>query len=430
MSAVDLVLPEPAAAVPFSVRLAERHAKRAREIAAAPSDRRAHTRRRLEELDWLRLVRLTGGTGFGVKLVDLSEGGALLEVDAPLRPGVQLRLELIGGGLQAMVPLEVLRCYVASLRGESTIYHGACAFAHPIELPHVEHQLRSPSPAFVGTDAALSYLLQRCSGGRERSPGSGGGVTLERAELLHVLGSLLSRGNAGADALAVHTMDLLGTILPAIRRGDSRQEIVAALGNRVDRLPAAVQAQLRTTSARLAALVDHCATAERSCSVAAVQQSVATVQQIVQPAADDQATPAAHASTDAAFQKIVVRFADGQLLKGFTQDFHPSRPQFSLWRTINAAPSERTVVPIPKLKAIFFVKNFEGNPDYRERKTFTVRGQGRRLEVTFLDTEVILGTTLNYRADAQGFFVSPADRGANNSRIFVIASAVRRVRFL
>jgi hypothetical protein len=37
---------------------------------------------------------------------------------------------------------------------------------------------------------------------------------------------------------------------------------------------------------------------------------------------------------------------------------------------------------------------------------------------------------LNYRPDAQGFFVVPADPGGNNTRIFVIASAVRRVRFI
>ena len=58
-------------------------------------------------------MRLTGGTGYDVRLVDLSEGGALLEVDAPLRPGVTLTLEMTGPGLDAAVPLEVLRCYIA-----------------------------------------------------------------------------------------------------------------------------------------------------------------------------------------------------------------------------------------------------------------------------------------------------------------------------
>jgi hypothetical protein len=41
--------------------------------------------------------------------------------------------------------------------------------------------------------------------------------------------------------------------------------------------------------------------------------------------------------------------------------------------------------------------------------------------VTFADGEAILGTTLNYRPDGQGFFVSPADPGTNNTRIFVVS---------
>ena len=129
-------------------------------------------------------------------------------------------------------------------------------------------------------------------------------------------------------------------------------------------------------------------------------------------------------------QKIVVRYADGVRLKGFTQDFHPTRSQFSLWPSINASVSDRVIVPMAKLKAIFFVRSFDGNPGYRERKTFTVRGQGRRIEVTFTDSEVILGTTLNYRRDAQGFFVVPADAGGNNTRIYVLSAAVRHVRFI
>ena len=76
------------------------------------------------------------------------------------------------------------------------------------------------------------------------------------------------------------------------------------------------------------------------------------------------------------------------------------------------------------------MRDFDGDPNYQESKVFGSRGQGRRIEVTFSDGEVILGTTLNYRADSQGFMVIPADAGANNTRIFVVTTALRRVRFL
>ena len=43
---------------------------------------------------------------------------------------------------------------------------------------------------------------------------------------------------------------------------------------------------------------------------------------------------------------------------------------------------------------------------------------------------MLVGTTLSYRPDGQGFFVIPADPRANNLRVFVVTSAVRHVRFL
>ncbi len=143
-------------------------------------------------------MRLTGVSGYDVRLVDLSEGGALLEVDAPLRPGVILTLELSGPGLDTAVPMEVLRCYIANLRGETATYRGACAFAHLIELPGKDAR---PLPAgaaanFVGTDAALKYLLDRCT-----SPGATG-ITLERNEVLHVLDALHARTAARDERFA------------------------------------------------------------------------------------------------------------------------------------------------------------------------------------------------------------------------------------
>ena len=141
MSPLELLAPETVEATPFSVRLAERHlaglAERrlSERAAAASAERRAHLRRSADDLEWLSAVRLTGRTGYDVRLVDLSEGGALLEVNAPLRPGVTLTLEMTGPGLDTAVPLEVLRCYIANIRGESTVYRGACVFAHLIDLP-------------------------------------------------------------------------------------------------------------------------------------------------------------------------------------------------------------------------------------------------------------------------------------------------------
>ena len=207
-------------------------------------------------------MRLTGGTGYDVRLVDLSEGGALLEVDAPLRPGVILTLELSGPGLDTAVPMEVLRCYIANLRGETATYRGACAFTHLIELPGKDAR---PLPAaaaanFVGTDAALKYLLDRCtsSGG---DPGATG-ITLERNEVLHVLDALHARTAARtSDSLSRHSADLLAAILPALRSGAPREVVMAALEERLLGLPERWRSRLQPTRGRLASLIEHCASA-------------------------------------------------------------------------------------------------------------------------------------------------------------------------
>lgn len=412
MSPAELLLPDTVDEVPFSQRLVQRRLARPIDRAAVerPQDRRAHARRAAADLEWLQSVRLSGGTGYAVTLVDLSEGGALVEVDAPLRPGVRLTLELAGGGLDASVPLEVLRSYVARLKGDSTFYRGACVFAHAIDLPSAKQAAPRRTP-FVGAAAALQYLLERSDTGTGR-------VALARPDLLQVLESIHSRGDANGGAVGRGTLELLGAVLPALQRGASREDAAAALECRYRTLPRELQTDLREAVRMLDALVGRCfpdAPADSNPSSTNALPDVPS---------------SAPGQVASAMQKIVVRYVDGDLMKGFTHDFHPSRAQFSLWPAINAAPSERVVVPMSRLKAVFFVRDFSGNPGYRERKTFSVRNQGRRIEVTFADTEVILGTTLNYRADGLGFFVAPADPAANNSRIFVVASAVKRVRFL
>ena len=140
-------------------------------------------------------------------------------------------------------------------------------------------------------------------------------------------------------------------------------------------------------------------------------------------------TTVAGAVAACAWQKIVVRYRDGALLKGYTLDFHPSRGHFSLWPSINAKANERVIVPLTRLKALFFVKDFDGNPHHVESSHATEPGAGRRIEVTFLDNEVFKGTTLNYRPEGTGFFVLPSDGSSNNLRVFVVNAGIRHVRF-
>jgi hypothetical protein len=130
-----------------------------------------------------------------------------------------------------------------------------------------------------------------------------------------------------------------------------------------------------------------------------------------------------------AWRKVIVRYTDGTLLRSYTQDFNVTRSHFHVSPSTTPAASERLMVPLSRLKAVFFVRDFKGDPAYVEQKSADRPQSGRRIEVTFLDGEVILGSTMNYRPDGNGFFVLPVDAGSNNIRIFVVSGAVRHVRF-
>ena len=65
-----------------------------------------------------------------------------------------------------------------------------------------------------------------------------------------------------------------------------------------------------------------------------------------------------------------------------------------------------------------------------DRHEFGAAPQGRKVAVTFHDGEILLGSTLGYRGEGNGFFVHPADPRSNNLRVFVAPGATREVKFL
>ena len=126
--------------------------------------------------------------------------------------------------------------------------------------------------------------------------------------------------------------------------------------------------------------------------------------------------------------RVVARFADGRVVKGTTQDFSVSRDSFHVIPPdVGATPIR---VNVPALKAVFFVKDHTGDKDYNEKKAFEKLVPGRKLQVTFRDGEVLVGSSTAYDAARPGFFMTPADPKSNNDRIFVVMKAVRAVAFI
>jgi hypothetical protein len=130
--------------------------------------------------------------------------------------------------------------------------------------------------------------------------------------------------------------------------------------------------------------------------------------------------------------KIVARYQDGRIMKGTTADFMPNRELFHVV-PFDAPPGSIPVdVFVKDLKAVFFVKDFEGNAQYTEKKDFdtTKPAAGRKIKVVFKDGEIMTGTTQGYQPGRPGFFIVPADPKSNNDRFFVVSAATREVDFV
>lgn len=125
--------------------------------------------------------------------------------------------------------------------------------------------------------------------------------------------------------------------------------------------------------------------------------------------------------------KVVVHRPAGSLLKGVTNDFFPNKDRFHL---TDDSTGEVHEVLLAGLKAVFFVKGFDGDSSYQERTDVERVGFGKKIQVDFKDGERLVGYSSGFTKDRQGFYVFPADPQSNNDRIFVITAATKEVCFL
>src|SRR5262245_2841116 len=83
------------------------------------------------------------------------------------------------------------------------------------------------------------------------------------------------------------------------------------------------------------------------------------------------------AAPSLAWQKVIARFIDGRIVAGYTNNFHPSKDQLHLFA--NPRQGESTFIPLAQLKALFFVREFSGDPTLVESKDFIDPPQGRKV---------------------------------------------------
>jgi hypothetical protein len=124
--------------------------------------------------------------------------------------------------------------------------------------------------------------------------------------------------------------------------------------------------------------------------------------------------------------KIVAHYKNHQIVKGISNNFFPNKIFFNL----EAPSGESSRIDIEHLKAVYFTKDFAGDKDRQDAYTDEIRGAGRKMKVEFFDGEVVIGYSLGYSPDRQGFFLTPADIDGNNERIFVVSSSTNNVEYV
>jgi small nuclear ribonucleoprotein (snRNP)-like protein len=133
-------------------------------------------------------------------------------------------------------------------------------------------------------------------------------------------------------------------------------------------------------------------------------------------------------------EKVILRLSDGGVLKGYLNGFSPRADEVEF---VDAVTSETHRVDVAKMKAIFFVRSFEGDRQYREKKRYgSSKARGNRVYIRFKDGESLVGFLegdvpwekgfflSKSVSDGKGFFLLPVDEDANNRKVFVIASSV------
>jgi hypothetical protein len=124
--------------------------------------------------------------------------------------------------------------------------------------------------------------------------------------------------------------------------------------------------------------------------------------------------------------QVVARFRDGRTLKGTSLNVDPAKSTCHV-RTASGAVE----VKLSDLKALFFVKNHDGNAKHNEAAAPTPGDQrllgGHKLSVRFHDGETVVGVTNRFPPLGRFFFMLPIDPKSNNIRILVNRDATASI---
>jgi hypothetical protein len=150
------------------------------------------------------------------------------------------------------------------------------------------------------------------------------------------------------------------------------------------------------------------------------------------------------ANDDKGGSKVVARLRDGSMLKGYLEepleldfdalfvDVHAALPKEIRLRSADSG--EKLAVPVDSLKALFFVKSFEGRKEYSEVKFFEKNPpiKGLWVRIRFYDDEYLEGVVKNSMdfLVEPGFYLKPPDPLSNNEILYVVKDSLADFRVL
>lgn len=433
--------------------------------AARGRERRAFARLDPLELSTPLIARVKYGDS--VRLVDVSAGGAQFETASAIRPDSTLVLEVMEAGSQDAIPVvsRVLRCHVSDVRG-GIRYRGACVFRRPLEHPSLvapPSVLPGVPESFGRPEFALKTIIE---GYRRRAHASSAtGAWHDTSAVLESLGKLRDAAEQRVDPIDRRLAQMLAAIVPALQRNQSADDVIGQvlieLRRHIPALTLRIGGESRPVSAGDAERITLNVWSEPA-SKATLTAEFPTGFDVDEPqfrllkagayllglaeswvplpARPEAPLPVTEGAVlekqddaselPAGWQRVVVRFADGKLLRGYSNNFHPDSDHLHLSPEVQCAAGDRLFVPMALLKAVFVVRNLAGNAEHVDSNCFDHIPRARKVEVTFRDDEVMAGSTLNYKPHGRGFYLIPANSRGNNQRVYVVLAAVRHLRFL
>jgi hypothetical protein len=417
-------------------------------------NRRSSIRRTLSELSWLNQIRVKYGPT--VSLLDLSAGGAQIETTSyRLGPGSTVVMEIATGSETFLVPSRVLRAHVSRVLPSATTYRAALAFKDSLDLarlPEGEKQsdrdldlvhehaklnvaLRRLDESMLlhggtvtgvgrGAVAAALAIMESPSGQREKTT-----FSREMSGLFRIITMGLSHATAPRTILDQMVEGVRRAVPAQVIRVVNPGSLVGVSSDAIcfDGLSPDVGCAARLVvefprGCRLDSW--HLSFLKAAAHLATV---ITEIDQMI-GARDRAAAVETNRDLPVGWKPLGVRYLDGRLLKGFNVDFAAAKGLVHVWMVANGPEASRITVPLEHLKALFFVHDLAGDSGHRPGVD-TRTECGRRIEVTFVDGEVLAGTTLSYSPKGPGFFVTPLDASGNNLSLFVASGAVRHINF-